>query len=264
MNTDSRTGLVATLHDPAGRMLPFLESALPQLRRLYAAMDVVATAGTDSRMVDVLRRSEARVSTDGSAEIGANRRQALAGGMAREGADFLHYCDLDRLLHWACHYPDELRATVSEAIPAADYLVLGRTPAAFAGHPAAQRESEWLTNRVFSHTFGVEMDVTAGSCGLSRRAASAILRCSQEPTNATDTEWPMIISRLAPADFTLAYLQVQGLEYETATFYGPEAFTAANTPDNWARRLTLARESIEAVLRLSRHPAAENGKLSTS
>jgi hypothetical protein len=264
MTADSKTCLVSTLHDPAGRMLPFLESALPFLRRLYSAMDVIATAGTDSRTVDALRLGGVQVSRDGTAEIGSNRRQALARGMAHEDTGFLHYCDLDRLLHWACHHPEELRMTVLEDIPAADFLVLGRTPAAFADHPAAQRELESLTNRIFSHVFGVEMDVTAGSCGLSRRAASAVQRYSQEPTNATDTEWPMIISRLAPADVTVSYLQVQGLEYETTTFYGPEALIAADSSDNWARRTTLARDSIEAVLRLSRYPENVRGKLSTS
>ncbi len=260
----SRTGLVSTLHDPAGRMLPFLERALPYLCRLYVKLDVVATAGTDSRTVDALRMGGVQISADGTAEIGTNRRQALARGMAQGKSEFLHYCDLDRLLHWACHYRDELSTTALEAIPGADFLVLGRTAAAFAGHPTAQRELESLTNRVFSHVFGAEMDVTAGSCGLSRRAAETILRYSQEPTNATDTEWPMIISRLAPADVTVSYLQVQGLEYETATFYGPEAFTAADTAENWVRRATLARDSIEAVLRLSRYPENGRGKLSTS
>ena len=255
MSSLSDVGLVSTLHDPGGNMRLFLHACLPNLSQIYRFLVIVATSKTDPGTVASLENAGVMVLPDGTKEIGANRRRALRHGLAQEngdgaGAPFLHYCDFDRLLHWSLHYPRELRGVVKVKIPAADYLVLGRTPAAFESHPNAQRMTESLTNRVFSFIHGQEMDVTAGSCGLSRAAAEQIMRHSMEPTNATDTEWPLIIARLAPADLAVSYLATQGLAYETATFLGAAARAAADHPENWQRRLGLARDSVAAAIRL--------------
>ncbi len=42
------------------------------------------------------------------------------------GHDHLHLCDFDHLLHWAAHYPDELRQVIGE-ITDYDLLILGHT-----------------------------------------------------------------------------------------------------------------------------------------
>ena len=252
MTNDNCVGLVATLHDPEGRMVPYLASSLPILRELYGFLLVIATPNSDPRTISALRNGGIDVILEGTDEIGTNRRQVVALGLRKGATPFLQYCDFDRLLYWTWYYPQELAQLVSGAVPGADYLAIGRTAEAFASHPPVQQELEALTNRVFSYVFGHEMDVTAGSCGLSRAAAEHILRHSQEKSNATDTEWPMIIACLAPPELTVDYIAVQGLAFETTTFYGPGAYAAADHAANWARRTRLARDSIEAVMRISR------------
>jgi hypothetical protein len=164
---------------------------------------------------------------------------------------YYHYCDMDRLIHWSIRYPEELIKTVIQSIQTTDFLVIGRTPEAFQTHPEAQIETETMTNQVFSFAIGKFMDVTAGSCGLSQLAAEHILKFSKEPSNATDTEWPMIIHHRVRPVLNLSYVEVNGLEYETPTFFGDEAYLQANTLNNWKQRTKLARASIEAIVRIA-------------
>lgn len=242
--------LISTLHDPQANMAPFLPICLPFLPHLYQAVEVVATPTTSPLTLALLTDGGVAVTIDGNEHIGLNRRQALARGLAHRPVTHCHYCDFDRLLFWLLHQPDELRQILSQEIPKADYLAIGRTPTAFASHPHVQQELEGLTNDFFSGLIGgCQMDVTAGSCALSRPAGQYLVQHSREVSNATDTEWPMLV-HLAPAGFRLAYLAVEGLAFETALFHGPQIYDQADLPTNWAKRARLARESIMAALRL--------------
>jgi hypothetical protein len=77
---------------------------------------------------------------------------------------------------------------------------------------------------------------------------------SIEQSNATDTEWPLIVRHLVEPELSVEYVAVQGLEFETPTFFGPQTFRRANTSENWRLRVQLCRESIEAALRVSTQP----------
>jgi hypothetical protein len=248
-------GLITTLHDPDAAYAPYVERHWGQVRRLYAFAIVIATPQSGGDTIDALRRAGAHVLLTGTPGVGESRRRAVAAGLAhvgRLGGDVthLHYCDLDRLLHWQMTQPAELHQIVEAVIPQSDYCALGRTPRAFDTHPPAQTETESLTNEVFSTVLGREMDVTAGSCGMSTAAAALLLRSSVAFSNATDCEWPLLVAQ-APG-MTLAYRATDGLAFETATFFGPEVFAAAQSDGNWRRRVRLARESIAATLRLGR------------
>lgn len=229
-------------------MARFLPESLPFLIQLYQFMLVVATPATAAATADPLRQAGVRLHSDGNRHVGENRRRALSRALQHRPDIVYHYCDFDRLLHWAMNHRPELEQVVTEKIFEADYVALGRTKAAFASHPAVQRELESVTNHVFSFAFGREMDVTAGSCGVSRAAGEFLVQHSREMSNATDTEWPMLIGQ--HPGLSVSYVPTQGLEFETATFYGPDVFAEAHSADNWARRARLARLSIEAVLRL--------------
>lgn len=256
-NDDSKSiALVATLHDPSGSMAPFLQKTVPVLRQLYQHLIVIATRSTAATTVGGLRAGAIRVDADGGKDIGENRRRVLRRAVEDTGAAYVHYCDLDRLFYWVLNHPDELAEVVTRVIPTADYVAIGRTPGAFATHPPVQQELESMTNEVFSALAQRQMDVTAGSCGIGQAAARYLLGRSREMSNATDTEWPSLI-RWAE-QYRLEYVAVDGLAFETTTFAGEAAWTAAHTAGNWAKRARLAHESIAAAIRV--HGAASQGE----
>lgn len=236
-------------------MVPFMAKCLSLLTQLYQYMAVVATPQTAKETLAPLRQAGADVWDDGDGQIGKNRRWALAAGVERGGTPFYHYCDFDRLLHWAWHEPEELERVTQQQVPRAGYTAIGRTEAAFASHPPVQQELEGMTNEVFSFIVGEEMDVTAGSSGCSRAAARMLVQRSIETSNATDAEWPMIIRQ--HTRLGVQQIRVEGLAFETATFHGNGVYETAHTADNWAQRARLARASVAAAIRVARQEAAQ-------
>lgn len=246
-------GMVSTLHVTSDAYLHHLPTTIPQLQTLYRFLAVVATPQSDPRTLLWLEGAGVVVARVGSAEIGSSRRAALQLGLDQGDAGHIHYCDFDRLLHWQMHCPDELQQVVTAQIPLADYSAIGRTEAALATHPPVQIACETLTNRVCSHTLGRSMDVTAGSNGTSIAAAAHIVAHSSEVTNATDCEWPLLIDN-HPA-LSLQFIATDGLSFETATFFGEGVYAQADSAENWGKRVQLARESVDAVLRLDQRGA---------
>ena len=95
-----------------------------------------------------------------------------------------------------------------------------------------------------------------GSCAASSRIAELILSHSNAPTNATDTEWPLIVKLFS--DAVIGSVQVEGLEFETADYY-QEAIrsvgslaqwinlTYDSSIEMWHARMKLALEYVEAI-----------------
>jgi hypothetical protein len=187
--------------------------------------------------------------------LGAVRRETLRAGLLA-GTPHLQLCDFDRALHWSAHYPGEMDAVVAD-LRNYDLLVLGRTERAWATHPPYQAETEPLFNKVFALVTGLPWDIGAGSRGLSRRAAEALLGRSQEPTVGVDAEWPLLL--LAHDGFCIGYRPCEGLEFETADRFGPEIEIAGGyaaweaqmsaDPHRWAFRLRVALLIAEAAIR---------------
>lgn len=250
--------LVSTLHDPAGRMVEATNRLFACLSDLYEAVVVVPTSDTSPRLLEALQGALVRPLAESNGCIGVGRRHALRLGL-ESGAGHLHYCDFDRVLHWIGRYPEEL-ASALEQIRRHDYLILGRTPRAFATHPRVQRDTESITNHAFSLWFGEQVDVSAGSCGVSRQAAELILHRSTAPTNATDAEWPAIV-RLS-RDGSVGYLETEGLEFETPDYF-PDQIALAGSLEawleerskpisSWIARTRLTLESLEALAAVTR------------
>jgi hypothetical protein len=254
--------LAATYHDPNGTMLAQAQRVLPVVQPLYDTVVVLATPNTSQRALAQLRALEVEAQVqpsregDGIATLGLVRRDSLDLALTW-GADHVHLCDWDRLLHWAEVYPDELRDVV-EAIPNYDCLILGRTQRAFASHPRVQRDTETLINHVFGLAWGQPLDITAGARGLSRRAAGMLIDLDDpEPTAGNDGAWPLYLAR--HADFAIGYAATEGLEWETPDRYadaiaaagGLDAWLAAYDadPQQWAFRTRLAAHEIEAIAR---------------
>ncbi len=252
------TALAATLHDPDGRMLPLLRRHAPVLGR-YAAVAVAATPETQPEVVDLLRANGANV-LRGGPHVGTGRRDAVAAASRVADGDVL-CIDFDRWLFWAETHPEELAALPARLAarrPRPWYVAVGRTRRAWETHPAAQRACEGPTNRTLSLATGRTLDATAGCSWLAPEGVRLVLAASTEESNATDLEWPAIILRHDPR--RLGFVRVEGLAFETATFY-PREVTAAggvgawvaqtyDRPEVWAARLRLAADSAAALARV--------------
>lgn len=261
----SKVALASTMFDPEARMAGALSDSLRLLGQIYADMFVAVSRGTSEASLDLDKSSGAHVWATRPGMTGQSRREALSPALDA-GYQVVHYCDLDRVLHWVAKYPDELRQTV-KTVRRDGYTILGRTKRAMDTHPAAQLLTETLTNKIASLLLGKQVDVAAGSCGVSRRAGLLVLEHSRAPTNATDAEWPMIVHSLCPDE--LGYVEVEGLEFETTDYYQDEIRRAGSaeawiaeryeTPLQWRQRVELALASIEALVeakRLCSEPAA--------
>jgi hypothetical protein len=116
-------------------------------------------------------------------------------------------------------------------------------------------QTEAISNRIVSYLVGKAMDVSAGSKGFSRKAAEFLIANSQ-PGHAlgTDGEWPVLLAR---AGFTIEYVAVDGLDWESADRYRERAADAHSQrsaaeaydadPANWEHRVQVALEIVRAA-----------------
>lgn len=252
--------LVATLHDADSRLYAQSTRLLPQIAQLYDGIAVVTTATTAQPSVELLRgygahvRHQSHDAPTGLPWLGRSRREALAFGV-EVGADWLHFCDWDRLLHWAEYHPAELEQ-VAATLDRYDCTVHGRTARAFASHPRVQFDTEAIVNRVFELVSGCPWDVTAVSRGLSLQAAAFIATNSTDDSVGSDASWMLLLLR--EERFSMSYLQTEGLEFETADRYqdqiaaagGLAAWIAAidADPHQWALRLEVALLEVKSAL----------------
>ncbi len=219
---DPAITLCTTVHDPDARLMPLLLAHETTLRGRYRSIHVSATIATDAAVIARLRGLGASVDTRAGAEIGTARRNVVANAL-RSISHLVLYCDFDRWLHWQSTFPDELLelpGQLSRRHPHAWYFSLGRTPRAFESHPRVQRNTENQSNLVATIALGTDLDVTAGACMMTVAGAKLIVSQSIERSNATDGEWPVIIWRSGVN--RVGGVQCDGLEFETASFYGKE------------------------------------------
>lgn len=243
---------LATAWRPRGELSRFLKLA-PQLKEVYATIAISLPPGASPEIIQLLEalpQVRAAVTTDWS-----HGRHAVLQLALETPVDYIQYADFDRILRWVETRPAEWLQVVS-AIQECDCLIIGRTPAAAATHPHALANTERISNQVTSYLLGQEMDVSAGSKGFSRRAAEFLIKNSP-PGRALgmDAEWPVLLKR---AGFEIQYRTVDGLDWESADRYQDEAADpdsqrrAAEAydadPQNWAHRVEIAREIIEAGL----------------
>jgi lysophospholipase L1-like esterase len=170
----------------------------------------------------------------------------------RTSGTFDAVIDFDRMVRWVERFPQEWQ-TIIPAVQQADCLVVGRTQAAYQTHPRALVSTETTSNLVASFLLGREMDVSAGCKGFSRRAAGFIL-ANSTPGHAlgTDVEWPLLVQR---AGYSLAYLEVDGLDWESADQFQDQSASLEmqqqaaarydTDPHNWAYRVEVAREIVQ-------------------
>ncbi len=145
---------------------------------------------------------------------------------------------MDHLLRWIETRPDEWHE-VTGAAARTPFLVIGRTPQAYATYPRAMRETERPINRLFSRIFGQELDLCAATRGMSRDVACMLLEESTSAaTFGVDTEWPAIAFRRG---IGLVYLE--GMRTESQQHQAPRPTRPGS--HNWRRGMT-------ATLRIGR------------
>lgn len=255
--------LAVTVHDPDERLLRRFDPALSQLVQEYTFLTAACTSSTAARTKAALDEAGFDVKLAADGQIGESRRVAIRSVLRNQKVRWIQYADFDRLLHWQYAYPSELRELL-RATPASDYTAVGRSERAMQTHPPVQILAETLTNTAFSAFLRLNkvVDVVAGSFLFSRRAADIIVKLSIEPTNATDLEWPALVLRELEA--MPAFVEVEGLEFETADYYTKEIREAGSReawikcvfddPKVWFQRTTLALDSIAAFARVSGAP----------
>jgi hypothetical protein len=240
---------------PRGELSRF-QRFFPRLQKIYGHF-VIALSEQDESIVGALETLGIRCDFY---EQWSGRHTVLRMGLETP-ADFIHYVDMDRLVRWIELRPDELEATV-ERLQKCDSLVIGRTPAAYATHAKTLIETERLPNTFFSHWFGREMDFSAGSRGFSRRAAAFILKQSTDMNSLSmDIGWAVLVKR---AGYSLDYIEVDGLDWETADRFRDHAADAKAQrelaeeidakPDSWKWRVKIAQELTQFGLDAIRQP----------
>ena len=252
--------LAATQHDPDGRLYDQTARILPILLSIFDGVAVQATYATQARSLALVEASGALTRRDATSEFAGLRqlghtRRATLDLALQLGAPFMLFCDFDRALHWAEHYPDELTQVVAR-IPAHDFTVLGRTARAFASHPRNQCETEIIINDHYARVSTRDWDVTAAARGSSAGAATAILSDCLEESVGTDVAWPLFIQE--SGHFTLSYIATEGLEFETADRYSDQIAAVGGIehwiarldadPRQWMYRLELAYLELAALL----------------
>ena len=248
---------LAATWNPRGELERF-EQLLPILEATYAQIVLSFPPVADERVVKLFR--EGRFS--GRANLATIQNQVWSWGryMALKIAlqspvAHIHYADMDRLLRWVETRPEEWREATLR-IADGDYLVMGRSAAAYATHPQALVKTEEISNHLISRLVGRALDVSAGSKGFSRRAAQFLVD-QTKPGKAigTDGAWTVLLHR---AGYRIDYIEVDGLDWETADRYQTtsasvdEQLKLAETydkdPAHWAMRVEFAMEIVQAGL----------------
>jgi hypothetical protein len=260
MATNPTVSLAVPVHQPDERLVGMVRDQLPALSARYEALTAFCSRVTHPTILELLRQHNVAVKVDDSSpsgihRIGDVRRATIRLGLSA-GTTHLQMCDFDRAIHWVAHHPRELDDVIAD-IPNHDLLVLGRTARAWATHPPYQRDTEPHFNKVFELVTGLPWDVGAGSRGLSRRAAEALLEISEEMTVGIDAEWPLLL--LKREGYRVSHRQCEGLEFETADRYGPEIEAAGGhkawealisaEPQRWVFRLEVALLIAQAAVR---------------
>jgi hypothetical protein len=260
--SDPMSIVLASTWHPRGE-LPRLEKIMPVLGGVYSAIAIALPPFVEAQVVRSLRAIAERPGSIllpplVTSDWRGGRYRALQHSL-QAACSHVQYADLDRLLRWVETRPEEWRQAARH-VEAADCLVIGRTPQAYATHPRALVETEEISNAVASHCMGRVLDFSAGSKGFSRRAAELLVElASPDQAMGSDSEWPILLQR---ADYTVDYIEVDGLDWEIPDHEQDAAADEErqrllaesydSDPSNWRRRVKVAAEIVQSALEASR------------
>jgi len=249
-----KTVLAATIHDPEPRLLKLLKEYAPRLGLDDEPRIVAYSPPTHTRIVRALE-GLGYITVPSGESVQSGYCAALERGL-REFPDHVFYCDLDRLIHWVRTYPEEYRQTRRKALEY-EFLMVGRTLKAFQTHPRTQTCTEGIANLVASRILGFKdtRDIIGVCWGLSSSLVQLLLSTPRRNSYGFYCGWPVIAWRNSAKK---AYLEVEGLEWETPDRYEHEIavegyerwLRAFMTPMEWERRSLILKDSVETLLDL--------------
>jgi hypothetical protein len=239
VNYLQKIALITVTHDPSGKNMKLFKELQEDIEGIYSELYITMSDASSIKLLEEIKKSNFKVKVipkNGAAEA---RREVLSFGLSGQ-SEFFHYCDFDRLLTWGKNHLNELKQVISN-LEGYDYLILGRTERALKTHPDEWIETEKITNKICSLEFGMNVDITAGSCLFSKVSAEYINKYSKE--KMTDAEWPMIVHRIAKLD--IGYSPVEGLEYHEETNGITRSISES---EKWMGRLKLSSIISETAI----------------
>lgn len=200
--------LITIVHDPAGLLMGPLQEAAAAISKYFKYKYIAVSELTSVALIELLKAHHFEVFIVEKKGVAEARRSILR-QMRPFNHAYYHYCDLDRLITWMTMYPEEITEVQGELMKYS-YLILGRTEAAFDSHPAAWKETESITNKIFSMKFDRYADICAGSCAMNREMLLHLAEASK--SRMTDAEWPLIVQKSC-GSAEVGYMEANGLMY---------------------------------------------------
>lgn len=235
-----KIALLTVTHDPQGKNIELFKEMQNELESIYDELFLTISDESSVKLIKEMEKSKFNIKIIPKKGAAEARREVVNFGLNGK-SDFFHYCDFDRILTWGKSCFQELKE-IATTIHSYEYLILGRTERAMNTHPPEWIETEKITNKVCSLELGMNVDITAGSCSFSRKAAEYINKYSCE--KMTDSEWAMIVQRMAK--LKVGYSEVDGLEYHEET---NGISRVISDSEKWVGRLKLALIISEAAIR---------------
>ena len=165
--------------------------------------------------------------------------------LAHGSSSRIVYMDFDHLLRWIENDAKELDR-VLDATAEYDCAVIGRGPRSLGALPERLASTEAIINHVYRMMTGHPWDVMMAARSFSRRAAEEIVDGCSVDSIGNDVAWPLFCEARG---LSVGYVQADGLTYRTNVDY---AFDLVDTrdgdPHEWAERVLLAAQEIEAML----------------
>lgn len=256
--------LVSTVNDVDGRLSHLVEKYSKKLLAIFGGQNAVSvTQQTSKKTVKALEKAGFNIFWGDNNHQGGNYRGAIKGGLATS-AWHLHLTDMDRALHWAMTYPDELAKTVGEVGKRHGLVLMNRSKRAFATHPIAQTSTETLTNKTASDVAGFEVDLMSGSYPMDRKFAEIVVRQSKRDDQGIYAE---IFALAVKNKVAISAIEVEGLEWETPDRFQSEIkkngykkwLKDFMDDKEWERRLDLLEKSLEVLLGLKKESLDKKG-----
>jgi hypothetical protein len=239
------TALAATIHDPGGKLVPSIAKDATALKALFDIFAINVTVATHASVIEALDRElAAHVITHkvGECPIAEARRDAVHLALKHGGETIVH-SDFDHVIRWIEDKPAELRDVLTRE-PDTEFLVVGRSPAAFAASPQRLQQTETLVNHTFFLMTGHDWDLMFAVRRFSRKAAETIVSHSHARDFANDVEWPLLARRLG---LSMGYAAADGLTYRTMEDFGAHADTHDTDPAEWIKRIRIADEHARTM-----------------
>lgn len=255
--------LCSTVHSPEAGLKWLSDIHLETLKEIFDDIIVVASPLTDKKYLQELKNSGVAVEQRKNNNIAKTYYRAIELG-SKTNADYIFYCDFDRILHWVHTYKKELQTFVKNLHKESlkkksflEYSICERTKEGYAKHHEALFETEQIASRVINHFLGEKKphDYFGGSFIFSAKAVKIILA---QGKNVNGQEhwgyWPVLLKK---NKIKVSYKICKGLEWETPDQYRKAVEAAGglekwreqlSSKEEWKRRTLWAREFVGKLL----------------